>query len=208
GPAVAQTSAIFDQFWNSRAVIPISALHRLPLKRRTLAQVRAALDAAEASPGAQMQHLYPAASRPARQDDSHWLAQASQRMLWSGQVRVLSDPPQKAHPRSSGQLREQWLMHALNPLVQRADQKLIVISPYFVPGERGSRRLLDKAARGVETRVLTNSLASTDVALVHAVYTRYRAELLAAGVIIHELMPAGRQPMVVFGSSQASLHTK
>lgn len=207
GPAVAQTSAIFDQFWNSRAVIPITALHRIPLKRRTLTQVRLALDETEAQPG-QMQHLYPAASKPAQQGEAHWLQEASQRLLWSERVQVLSDPPEKAHPRSASQLREQWLMHALNPLLQGASEELIVLSPYFVPGERGTQRLLDKAGAGVQTRVLTNSLASTDVALVHAGYSRYREPLLAGGIILHELMPAGPQRLGVFGSSQASLHTK
>jgi phosphatidylserine/phosphatidylglycerophosphate/cardiolipin synthase-like enzyme len=65
--------------------------------------------------------------------------------------------------------------------------------------------------RGVKLRVLTNSLATTDAALVHVGYARYREALLALGVELHELRPrlgAPRQVVGAFGSSHASLHAK
>ena len=36
--------------------------------------------------------------------------------------------------------------------------------------------------RGVRVRILTNSLSSTDVGIVHAGYAKYRKDLLRAGV--------------------------
>jgi putative cardiolipin synthase len=42
-------------------------------------------------------------------------------------------------------------------------KSLDLISPYFVPGEAGTEALSALAKRGVRVRVLTNSLASTDV---------------------------------------------
>jgi len=60
----------------------------------------------------------------------------------------------------------------------------------------------------VSLRVLTNSLAATDVALVHAGYSRYREDLLAAGVQIHELKPHQVRRIGILGRSKASLHTK
>jgi putative cardiolipin synthase len=68
----------------------------------------------------------------------------------------------------------------------------------------------------VVVRVLTNSLAATDVAAVHAGYARYRKELLAAGVILYELKPGAAAPprpeeekrRNPGGSSAASLHAK
>jgi putative cardiolipin synthase len=67
--------------------------------------------------------------------------------------------------------------------------------------------------RGVRVRILTNSLASTDVAAVHAGYRRYRPAMLAMGVELHELkpiVPTGRRARrrVMFGSARASLHAK
>ena len=66
------------------------------------------------------------------------------------------------------------------------------------------------ARRGVRVSVLTNSLASTDVPIVHAGYARYRPRLLACDVALHELRPGATR----FGgarvglSSGARLHTK
>jgi len=61
--------------------------------------------------------------------------------------------------------------------------------------------------------VLTNSLAATDVAAVHAGYQRYRKDLLAAGVHLYELKPVASassesHKKQFFGSSKASLHAK
>src|SRR5207245_6958478 len=59
-----------------------------------------------------------------------------------------------------------------------------------------------------------NSLAATDVWLVHAGYMKYRRPLLAEGVRLYELRPeaAGsngpRRSGVAIGSSRASLHGK
>lgn len=62
-------------------------------------------------------------------------------------------------------------------------------------------------------RILTNSLASTDVGIVHAGYAKYRKALLRGGVELYEMneklsrkeRKARKEPA---GSSKASLHTK
>jgi hypothetical protein len=67
---------------------------------------------------------------------------------------------------------------------------------------------------GVHVTVLTNSLAATDVAAVHAGYQRYRKPLLEADVQLYELKPAATgsgtadRKKSVFGSSKSSLHAK
>ncbi|OLC69167.1 MAG: hypothetical protein AUH78_24475 [Gemmatimonadetes bacterium 13_1_40CM_4_69_8] len=61
---------------------------------------------------------------------------------------------------------------------------------------------------------MTNSLAATDVWLVHAGYMKYRRPLLERGVRLYELRPeaAGatksRASKAIIGSSRASLHGK
>jgi putative cardiolipin synthase len=65
----------------------------------------------------------------------------------------------------------------------------------------------------VQVRVLTNSLASTDVGVVHAGYAKYRKPLLRGGVEIYEFKPeadAAREGKLdkLGGSSGASLHAK
>ena len=73
--------------------------------------------------------------------------------------------------------------------------------------------LTDLAERGVRVRVLTNSLASTDVGVVHDGYAKYRKPLLRGRVEIHEFKPdaetLGQGTLAkLAGSTGASLHAK
>jgi putative cardiolipin synthase len=87
------------------------------------------------------------------------------------------------------------------------------VSPYFVPGEEGAAALAALAGRGVTVRILTNSLAASDVSAVHAGYAKRRVELLRAGVRLYELKPTAGQELpdsrTGMGSSSSSgLHAK
>jgi len=91
---------------------------------------------------------------------------------------------------------------------------LLIVSPYFVPGDKGEALLEKLSARGVHVRVLTNSLLSTDVIAVHAGYQHYRIPLLEAGVQLYEVKPLPGKPQPRGGalkepsSGQFSLHAK
>lgn len=67
-----------------------------------------------------------------------------------------------------------------------AEEELIIVSPYFVPGENFTDYLVRLVERGVRVRILTNSLQANDVSLVHAGYMRYREDLLRGGVELYE----------------------
>ncbi|HSP30491.1 MAG TPA: phospholipase D family protein, partial [Halomonas sp.] len=47
------------------------------------------------------------------------------------------------------------------------EQRLVIISAYFVPTEQGVKSLTDLADRGIAVEIITNSLESTDTAVVH-----------------------------------------
>jgi putative cardiolipin synthase len=70
------------------------------------------------------------------------------------------------------------------------------------------------AARGVKVRILTNSLASTDVGIVHTGYAKHRKTLLRAGVELYEVNDRlSRQQRrekkgKEGGGAKASLHAK
>lgn len=197
GPTVRQASAVFDAFWNSAAVVPIAALH--PPDTTDLVRLVAASEAQARSASAQPYLARVEASAGVR--DYYRQALAPH---WTTGVRILSDPPTK-----TAENQHRWLVHALTPLVERARDKALLISPYFVPGEDGSRVLAQAARRGTYVAVATNSLAANDVPAVHVGYSRYRDRLLDAGVRLYEIRsqpgaPAARGA----GSSGASLHTK
>ena len=92
--------------------------------------------------------------------------------------------------------------------------KLLIVSPYFVPGDELTAYLTGLVAKGVDVRILTNSLSANDVSLVHAGYMRYRKDLLAGGVELYEFKPSANQVIAKnnkrsrLGASTASLHAK
>ncbi len=61
-------------------------------------------------------------------------------------------------------------------------------SIYLVIGDQGLSLIGDAVRRGVKVRTLTNSLASNDLVPNHAAYVGRRADILHAGVQLHELM--------------------
>jgi putative cardiolipin synthase len=121
---------------------------------------------------------------------------------------ALHDAPGKA----LGLQESDVLLKQLGSVLGRAQTDLLILSPYFVPGKRGTEALVAAVERGVRVRVATNSLASTDVGAVHAGYKKSRRDLLEGGVELFEMMPklsadaAGKFSFT--GSSGASLHAK
>lgn len=196
GPAVAQAEAIFDDFWNGTAAIPLSALNRArpgaleALRERAANAEKLVRD-----------HPYIRRMR-ASTGIGEFLSGAA--FHWPDRLQVLSDPADKVE----GGDEARWLVRPLADEMLKARKSFRLVSPYFVPGDRGVQALRGLRAKGVDVDVLTNSLAATDVMAVHSGYAPYRKPLLEAGVKLHELRAKGNRGSSLFGSSGASLHTK
>lgn len=112
------------------------------------------------------------------------------------------------------ELKADTVVDGLLTLMGRARRDLLVVSPYFVPGDDMKQAFAAAAERGVRVRVLTNSLASNDAPVAHAGYARHRKELLAMGVQLYEMRSegAGLRDSLSSGSgpgaSRAMLHSK
>lgn len=194
GPAVQQTAEIFQAFWACEDAKPIGAMGSAAENERSYLFSGNDVETEAKLLNGIGDHESIAEFIAAR-DDVHWV----------DRVRVISDPPEKV----KGWRRRSWLTKELLPLIQSARTCLEIISPYFIPGKRGSVILQDLVSNGVDVSVLTNSLAATDVAAVHGAYANYRKRLLRNGVRLFELQPfTRRQAISVFGSKGASLHTK
>ena len=196
GPVVAQAETIFDEFWNSAGTIPLSALAQARPQALQGLRARARLAA-----GQLRQHPYLRRVRAAREIGAFV---SGRRWYWPDHLALLSDPAVKA----AGEGEARWLVRPLADAMRQARASLHLVSPYFVPGERGLALLRRLATQGVDVEVLTNSLAATDVLAVHSGYAPYRKPLLEAGVALYELKPQGAIDSSLFGSSGASLHTK
>ena len=199
GPAVAQASSIFDRFWNSDAVVPIAALHRMT--RRELQEAVAGFE-----DDAGLERASPYLQRVMGAPGVIGYYAGVLAPFWTERLVVASDPPRKrvADP-------DDWLLAELAPILRDARRSAWLISPYFVPGESGTAALAEMVARGVQVGVATNSLAANDVPAVHSGYMRYRKPLLRSGVRLHELRAApdpAHGSAGLLGSSGASLHTK
>lgn len=197
GEAVPQAERIFDDFWNSPAVIPLCSLSRSKLRRKLASQAR--------RPSRRLLNAAPFLTNLAERKEANVLPEAGRSLLWSAEVEVVSDPPAKAwDPRGTG-----WLAGRLLRALSAARSELNITSPYFIPGRKGASAFAALARRGVKISVLTNSLAATDVVAVHGAYARYRKPLLESGVALYELRPEIiREGPSLFGSRGASLHTK
>jgi putative cardiolipin synthase len=205
GPVVQELSRSFDEFWNSEWAYPIEALHT------------AKPDPADLEKGREMLAAHRSAARDSdyakrlRDSDLLKLLYAYDLPLVWAPARVVYDKPEKAgsEGQPAGDLK---LGPQLKSVVAEPRSDFLISSPYFIPGERGVASFKQLREKDVRVRIVTNSFAGNDVALVHSGYAKYRKDLLKLGVELYELKPslaaAPEKDQTRFGSSGASLHAK
>ncbi len=210
GPVVSEVSAVFDEYWNCAVAYPIETLHAGPppdeaAMRQMHEKFAQSLEAIRATPYA----------RGLADTDLAEALRAHKVEFFWGNGYVIADraekvtlPPADDSTHAGPKLRK---------FLSEAQNELLLVSPYFVPGDDGVKWLQEAIARGVKVRILTNSYTATDVGPVHAGYSAYRKDMLKAGVELYELKPtAGGQTVEKkeksddegAGSSHASLHAK
>ncbi len=200
GPVVNQVSDNFDAYWNSDFAVPAKVVIGDP--------VEVALDDARERLRALVtearQTRYADAVRKAAKDK---FTLRTLNLDWVPAT-LYSDPPEKA---AGDATTQPILASKLVPYFEAAKDSVNIVSAYFVPRRNGVEWLNELEDRGVDVRVVTNSLASNDVAPVYAHYAKRRRALLEGGVELHELRPdADRvdQRGVNWGQSRSGLHTK
>ena len=205
GPVVDEVSAAFDLYWNSDLAYPVSILTEKPPTSQEIEYQRKRLDEFVAQ---QSDSVYLKALRDSNL--AHDLRNFSVAFGW-GKAEVVYDLPEKIQ-QDFDQI-EYHLLPQLSPIFNGVQEELIIFSPYFVPGKKGTAFLTQLSRRGVKVRILTNSLASTDVGLVHAGYAKYRKEMLRGGIELYEMnnrltREQRKEKKGPHGSSKASLHAK
>ena len=203
GSVVNDVSEDFDRYWRSGSSYPVDGLLP-PATSAQLDELAAAAAAIEQAPAARG---YVDAVRQSAFVTG--LMCADLPLEWAP-ARMLSDDPAKgldlAPPAA-------LLPSMLAKTMGDAKSEIDIVSPYFVPTDAGVEGLSALAARQVKVRVLTNSLAATDVTAVHSGYAKHRKALLKAGIELYELRSSAQQrekskASIFGGSSASSLHAK
>lgn len=206
GPITAAISKSFDDYWNSRDAVPIGQLKKPKRDIKEIHKVRAAL-------AAHWEEVRKTEKGRKLLDSrlSERLKDADIAMIWAP-AELVVDTPRKAEPGHPSAEVSRPLMR-LDSLLERAESEFIAVSPYFVPRDDGVKWLGDMVRRGLKVRIVTNSLASTDVVAVHTGYRAYREDVVRSGVELYEMKAIGDKPprQRLIGKSSpahASLHAK
>lgn len=208
GAVVGDISRAFDSYWTSASAFPLQQVVKIP--ETDIARQRAELAQTATSEDGQAYLL--SASKPGLVST---LLEGSAHLEWLVAELHCDDPA-----KGLGDIpRRRLLATGLLAALDGAKTSFDAASAYFVPGRIGAGFIRKLSRAGREVRVLTNSLASTDVAAVHAGYARYRRRLLRSGVKLFEMKPQREQPhsgrqqhhdrkFPRLGSSRSSLHAK
>ncbi|MCJ8189975.1 phospholipase D-like domain-containing protein [Sphingomicrobium aestuariivivum] len=197
GPVVDEASAIFEQFWGSALSYPIGQF----VESGNPALIDGAAEAAQLT-------MIGSAYVDATGSASEW----RRRLVEGGEVtrvELRSDSPAPSidRPRPGTEMVD-WLEEKVGV----AEETVDIVSAYFIPGRRGMEAIGAAAGRGVDFRIVTNSLGATDVPPVFGAYAKYREELLDDGVELYEFRAApGDKAQINWRHSfrsTASLHGK
>jgi putative cardiolipin synthase len=203
GAVVPQVSAIFDSFWNSPSAYPVTRILEAA-GPDDVAAMKVRFRENRADPSAVR---YLEALKASHEVQA--LIEGQVGFDWT-QVQAFSDDPGKTLTKKPG--KDQLLIPAVAAAMGTPQISFDLVSPYFVPRDDGTRLLAGFKGSGARVRVLTNSLAATDVAAVHAGYKTERRKLLKAGIELYELKPnvatgPTKSSGLAFDSS-SSLHAK
>jgi putative cardiolipin synthase len=181
GPVAEDVTALFERFWFGPSSIPIHALTSKRLSPERLAEdyTRLAAHVAALTNSLEYQEL-------ATNSLGAMVGRRELDLAW-GVTELVCDQPEKATTSPTNTATH--LLPEVRSVADQTTNDLVVVSPYFVPGEKGVEFFRSLRKRGIRVVILSNSLAANDMIAVHAGYRRYRKALLRAGVEMWEIKP-------------------
>jgi putative cardiolipin synthase len=178
GPIAREVSRSFDIYWNSEWAYPGEGLARDMPTEDSLLELRElikkGLDDSKDS-----LNRFPMEPRSWNDRIGFFLEN-----MVPGSAKVVYDEPLIGADVPPAQLVE-----SLRDIAFDAREEVLVMSPYFIPHGDFFENLHELTSRGVQVKILTNSLASTNHAIVHSAYRRYRRSVIEAGGELYEFRP-------------------
>ncbi|WP_228258824.1 phospholipase D family protein [Acinetobacter ihumii] len=208
GDSAQHATQVFNQFWNNALSVPVHELIGRG-NSQDLQQLKQDYERNNNSHRITQDKINEAQAE---------LNEALQlRSVQWAKAHFVADAPDKILDQAVDQ---QLIYNQMLHIMGYPTQHLELVSAYFVPTPSGTQYLSQLCRQGVKVRVLTNSFAANDVAIVHAFYSQYRKQLLENGVKLYEFKPTLNRTKPTWyekitgrvipakGKSSSSLHAK
>ena len=185
GPVVKDMENSFSTFWNSSLAVDVSVLlgdDEQLLSKEAIEKEYASLHAYASKP----ENFAPTV-RKALTDLPQQFPALLENIVWDS-ITFIHDMPGKnsgEHGLGGGGESTRQLIERLSA----AQSRVVIESPYLVLPEGGIEFFSDLIAKGVEVRIVTNSLAATDNMHAFAGYAAQREAILEAGIKVFEFKP-------------------
>lgn len=174
GTSVPLVITHFDRFWNSGWAFPVSDIIAVDNDAPRLADIRLRL----------AEHAQPVPAPLAEQLVAAWTGLAAR--AYPGVAEFFFDYPPGADP-DEPQAQHDPLAFELYRVLQAACAEIILVTAYLVPTPELEAYVEAAEARGVQVRILTNSLRSNNHLAAHAAYRGHVERLVDHGADLHEV---------------------
>ena len=201
GPIVKEISAAFDTYWNHKLAVPMDVLYDED-GTKNLDSLREEMDAEMSASG---EAIYTESIHT----DLMQQFLAGSLDPYTAEARLIIDDPQKLLEKVADEHKivATEIVDAFN----KAQEEILIFTPYFIPGKRGVEILKNITAKGVRIMLVTNSLATNNHTSVHSAYASYRKRILKAGVELYEVRGNAAEVTLDDGTKQfehLTMHTK
>lgn len=193
GKAAKDAKANFYEYWDFHRSVPVSLLKlKTPLKKfkTSMEKLKANTEWKRYEETIQM-----------------LIDRYSHRELYWGNAFYIGDMPQKVeNPQTPKPIAD-----ALFEILNNTKNNLYISAAYLVPSKQGMKIFNTLIDSGVDVRILTNSLASTDSLVVYGAWEAYRDALIKKGAKVYEYQYFGKGKSKLrnkIHKSKASLHSK
>jgi len=172
GPAARQMSKIFDNFWNSTWVVPGYAYATEVPEGYLQEQEQALIRSLEQSQVLKNFAL----------EKQSWTD-----LLQSLPAQLKIGTSSKVYDKLEAEVISQRMATELPEFSKTAQKELLIVNAYLIPDDHMLEEASKMVQRGVNLRIITNSLSSQDVPAVNSHYGPYRKRILEAGIDLYEL---------------------
>jgi putative cardiolipin synthase len=166
-----QANGMFDKFWNSEWVVSAQNLTTQPDQALAQAQWTEILENNSRAP--QLENF----PRKPKDWRAELTAQAADLRIGTSQL---------IYDETGEEQIDQNVISGMFNFFNLAKKELLIMNAYVIPGQRAIDFMQSLSDRGVDVRILTNSLASHDVPAVNSHYEPWRDDFIEAGVELFE----------------------